>query len=106
MSPQKMIQLLREGVCKVNFTKLSGEVRDMTCSLNFDFIPDDKMPKGELQRPGEVTAHSAIRAFDTDLQEWRSFRVSSVNMFQLLKPVEDEVVVEEEATDEDTPEEE
>jgi hypothetical protein len=60
----------------ITFTKKDGTVRDMRCTLCEGRIPADKQPKTE----GSTTkdSGSAVRVFDTEKQEWRSFRWESV----------------------------
>lgn len=60
----------------VTFTKKDGTLRDMRCTLSEGRIPTDKQPKNE----GTATkdSGSAVRVFDTEKQEWRSFRWDSV----------------------------
>ena len=73
--------LLQKQPITVTFIKADGTVRDMQCTLNYDFIPVDKAPgqppvdgivKESKQRK-EPDPHS-LRVFDTEKQEWRSFR--------------------------------
>ena len=61
----------------VTFTKMDGTTRKMNCTLSKALIPQDKAPKGtgsEKLKEDKTT----VRAFDTDIQEWRSFKVASV----------------------------
>jgi hypothetical protein len=60
----------------VTFTKKDGTTRDMQCTLAESKVPEDKRPKSE-GAPSE-TSGSAVRVFDTEKQEWRSFRWDSV----------------------------
>ena len=62
-----------EGI-RVLFTKKDGTEREMLCTLAESAIPMDKQPKGE----GSSTVGSAVRVFDLDKSEWRSFRWDSV----------------------------
>jgi len=71
-----MLNELRERVCRVIFTKVNGEERDMQCTLNMDTIPEDKRPK-----TGKEYADDVIRAFDINKREFRSFRVENVISF-------------------------
>lgn len=64
-----------ESVCVV-FTKADGSERKMQCTLNEGRIPTDKQPK--TKEDGSTTAGAAQRVFDTDKQEWRSFRWDSI----------------------------
>lgn len=63
-----------KDVC-VTFTKKDGSNRDMFCTLVESRIPTDKQPKTETT--GKDSG-SALRVFDTEKQEWRSFRWDSV----------------------------
>jgi hypothetical protein len=63
-----------KDVC-VTFTKKDGTNRDMFCTLAESRIPTDKHPKTETT--GKDSG-SALRVFDTEKQEWRSFRWDSV----------------------------
>jgi len=74
---EDMIEKLREGKCRVIFTKLNGEQRDMHCTLNTDLIPLERRPKnGSTEYSAEM-----IRAFDIDKQEFRTFKVENVISF-------------------------
>ena len=59
----------------VTFTKKDGTERNMHCTLAESVIPTDKYPKDGT---GSATVGSALRVFDTDIQEWRSFRWDSI----------------------------
>jgi hypothetical protein len=60
----------------VTFTKKDGTVRDMRCTLCEGRIPADKQPKTEGASAKD--SGSAVRVFDTEKSEWRSFRWDSV----------------------------
>lgn len=73
--------LLQKDVVTVSFIKADGTVRDMRCTLDWAKIPEDKQPgqppvdgivKESKQRK-QPDEHS-LRVFDTEKQEWRSFR--------------------------------
>ncbi len=69
----------------MTFVKADNTVRDMKCTLNWDFIPSDKHPKAatnntavdgivrESKSRRESDPHS-LRVFDLELMEWRSFK--------------------------------
>ena len=74
---EEMIEKLRAGKCRVIFTKLNGEQRDMECTLNIDMIAEDRRPKnGSAEYSDEM-----IRAFDLSKQEFRTFKVANVISF-------------------------
>lgn len=60
----------------VTFTKKDGSERAMFCTLSAGRIPADKAPKN--QTPASEDTGSAVRVFDTEKSEWRSFRWDSV----------------------------
>lgn len=61
---------------RVTFTKQDGTEREMRCTLSESRIPVDKQPKSK-EAAGQ-TSGSALRVFDTDKQEWRSFRWDAI----------------------------
>lgn len=79
MSNEQVINLLRENQngTKITFTKSDGSIREMLCTLAESKIPTDKLPKTKSEE-GSSTIGSAVRVFDLDKQEWRSFRFDSV----------------------------
>jgi len=68
---------------RVEFLKADGTVREMRCTLDFDRIPEDKLPKPtavpvdgivkESKQRKHPDEHS-LRVWDLDKNEWRSFR--------------------------------
>jgi hypothetical protein len=84
LNRDEMLDALSYGVCRVKFTKVNGEFRDMTCTRNFDSIPVE-------QRPSSVTDHAdngkrgetSIPVYDLKAQGWRSFKVASVEYFEV-----------------------
>lgn len=77
----EMLENLRAGECRVIFTKVNGEQRDMLCTLNFDLIAEDKRPKSGSTDYSE----DVIRAFDINKQEFRTFKVANVISFSPYK---------------------
>tara|TARA_B100001093_G_C26605780_1_gene917938 strand:+ start:642 stop:893 length:252 start_codon:yes stop_codon:yes gene_type:complete len=69
-----MISELQKRVCRVIFTKVNGEERDMMCTLIEKVLPP--MKGTERQKNEQV-----IRAYDTLKGEFRSFRVENVLSF-------------------------
>jgi hypothetical protein len=60
----------------VTFTKKDGTERNLFCTLVQSKIPTEKQPKS--QEADSTTSGSAVRVFDTEKLEWRSFRWDSV----------------------------
>ena len=63
------------GPVTVTFTKKDGTERQMHCTLSESRIPTDKQPKTQQSASD---SGSALRVFDTDKGEWRSFRWDSI----------------------------
>ena len=80
MTREDMLDLLREGICDVKFTKQDGTEREMRCTINQNHIPKDKMPNGGVDYTTTV-----IRAYELGKSQWRSFRVDSVKTFEKVK---------------------
>lgn len=68
-------EYLSESELTVIFTKKDGSDRTMRCTRNLDSIPFDRHPKS-TETVSATT--DALRAFDLDLQEWRSFNISTL----------------------------
>jgi hypothetical protein len=62
----------------ITFTKKDGTERKMFCTLSEGRIPTNKLPTQQDQAPVSQTVGSAVRVFDTEKDEWRSFRWDSV----------------------------
>lgn len=77
MEREQMLEMLREGVCEVQFEKKDGTMRTMKCTINQTYIPKDLMPK-----TGVDYNSATIRAFEVPEKQWRSFRVDSVKNFE------------------------
>ena len=84
MTYEEIVNTLREGVVNLSFTKVKdGEVREMKATLVSDMIPADKMPKTDANANTEKN-QLAVRVFDLDLNDWRSFRVDSLLTFSAV----------------------
>lgn len=57
----------------VTFKKKDGTIRKMKCTRNPKYIPEEHQPKTSIEDSG-----AAIRVFDIEKQEWRSFVVENI----------------------------
>ena len=72
----ELIKMLNTGICEVTFTKVNGEERVMTCTLQGDLLPVVSVEKlKEDRRPSNP---DNLSVWCTDKNEWRSFRVANV----------------------------
>ena len=76
----KMIEELQLGEKIVTFTKVNGEKRVMTCTLDANLIPDPIEIKAE-KSPKPVN-EEVLPVWDVNAKGWRSFRIDSVVSFE------------------------
>ena len=74
---ENILEKLRTDEATVKFTKADGTERTMRCTLVESKIPADKRPKA-TEAQTSSTVGSALRVFDLDKGEWRSFRLMSL----------------------------
>jgi hypothetical protein len=87
ISRDAIVEMLREGVVSVKFTKKNGTIRDMECTLLPFYIPEDRRPKGT----GNVTGENILRVYDIVEDDWRCFLVD--NVLSVVAIIEDEIGV-------------
>ena len=82
MKPDKsfVINLLKQGTVEVNFTKSDGTERTMKCTLKEDVV----VPYSKKTDRTKETNNDIIPVFDVEKNEWRSFRVDSINTISPL----------------------
>ena len=73
----------QNSVCVVDFNKVNGERRIMTCTLDSSLLPI-KEEKAEKKERKHSTV--SIAAYDINKQDWRAFRVDSVNKLSTIDP--------------------
>ena len=72
--------MLLTGQCRVIFTKLNGEERNMICTLKDDVIP--KATKDPItQKKVRDLNEEVLAVWDVNKEGWRSFRISNVVSF-------------------------
>ena len=71
-------EFLVDNIIEVTFTKVDGTERKMNCTLNYDYIPEDKKPQNLYKGEKIMENLDILKVFDTDKQDWRSFRVANV----------------------------
>jgi|DEB0MinimDraft_10_1074344.scaffolds.fasta_scaffold125830_2 hypothetical protein len=77
---EQAIKDLKNGVCKVVFTKANGDNRVMHCTLNESILPAQKDIEEEIQK--KKPNPNALAVWDTDNGGWRSFRWDSIKEFK------------------------
>ena len=75
--------VLNQQPATITFTKLDGTERVMNCTLEVSKLPP-VVPLAEGKTPRkESTSTKALRVFDLDKQEWRSFTIKNVKSVTL-----------------------
>ena len=75
--------MLREGVCKVTFTKVNGESRTMPCTLKSDIVPPVSIKELREERTRKVNLDN-LSVWCTDKSEWRSFKIANVTRVERI----------------------
>lgn len=73
------LKSLKNGICKVLFTKANGEDRLMHCTLNESILPEQIDIEEVIQK--KKSNPNAVAVWDTDVGGWRSFRWDSIKEF-------------------------
>ena len=83
----QMRQQLGESICTVKFKKADDTEREMKCTTNIRFIPEENIPETgkenhdkrlELSRGND---NNLFVVFDTEKVKWRSFRYERILSF-------------------------
>jgi hypothetical protein len=74
---ENLIDMLRNNIVTVTFTKVNGDERVMKCTLRSEMIPNAPTQNGELVVDQKQSSNN-VSVWDVDSQGWRSFRVASV----------------------------
>jgi hypothetical protein len=85
LTKEELVETLKSNICKVTFTKLNGEVREMPCTLKEDIVPvyERKTPLKEAVTTEESKPNTTLSVWCMDKKEWRSFRVENVTKVEI-----------------------
>lgn len=76
MEKEEVLEKLQSGICEVVFTKVDGTERVIKCTLKTDLLPVREVKEDAPVRAKSST--DSISVFETDLQEWRSFKLANL----------------------------
>jgi hypothetical protein len=80
--------ILSQGAATIEFTKVDGSQRVMRCTISSHLIPEEYLPNHSYNSQYSYSDldynPNVIRVFDLGLNEWRSFRVTSVTELTVL----------------------
>jgi len=74
--------MLHMGPATVTFTKVDGTERVMQCTLEESKLPPVVIKEDAKPRK-ETTSTKALRVFDLEKKEWRSFTIKNVKRIEL-----------------------
>ncbi len=74
--------MLQMGPATITFTKVDGTERVMKCTLEEKDLPPVVIKEGAKTRK-ETTSTKALRVFDLEKKEWRSFTIKNVKRIEL-----------------------
>ena len=76
-----LIDMLRNNVVTVTFTKVNGDERIMTCTLRSEHIPNAPKTNGEVVI--KESKNNTVSVWDVNAQGWRSFKVENVKSISM-----------------------
>ena len=76
--------LLEQNVLVVDFTKLNGDKRVMTCTLREDIKPAATKTDAMSQKKVREVSDAVVSVWDVNAKGWRSFRYDRVNAVDIV----------------------
>jgi hypothetical protein len=80
--------LLEQNVLVVDFTKLNGDKRVMTCTLRDDIKPRATKTDTLSQKAVREVSDAVVSVWDVNAKGWRSFRYDRINAVDLVEEYE------------------
>ena len=77
-------KLLEQNVLVVDFTKLNGDKRVMTCTLREDMKPAATKKDPMSQEKVRKVSDAVVSVWDVNAKGWRSFRYERVNAVDIV----------------------
>ena len=81
---QDLKHLLEQNVLVVDFTKLNGDKRIMTCTLREDMKPRATKDDAMSQKKVREVSDAVVSVWDVNAKGWRSFRYERVNAVNIV----------------------
>lgn len=77
--------LLSQNVLIVDFTKLNGDKRIMTCTLREDMKPRATKDDTMSQKKVRELSDAVVSVWDVNAKGWRSFRYNRINNVDIVE---------------------
>jgi hypothetical protein len=81
--------LLEQNVLTVDFTKLNGDKRVMTCTLREDIKPRANKTDALSQKKVREVSDAVVSVWDVNAKGWRSFRYERINAVDVVEEYEE-----------------
>ena len=81
-------KLLEQNVLVVDFTKLNGDKRVMTCTLREDMKPRATKTDPMSQKKVREVSDAVVSVWDVNARGWRSFRYERINSVDIVDEYE------------------
>ena len=82
-------KLLEQNVLVVDFNKLNGDKRVMTCTLREDIKPCATKDDPLSQKAVRKTSDAVVSVWDVNAKGWRSFRYERINAVDIVDEYEE-----------------
>lgn len=82
--------LLEQNVLVVDFNKLNGDKRIMTCTLREDMKPRATKDDVLSQKKVREVSDAVVSVWDVNAKGWRSFRYERINAVDIVDEYEQE----------------
>ena len=79
---------LEQNVVVVDFTKLNGDKRVMTCTLREDMKPRATKTDTMSQKDVREISDAVVSVWDVNAKGWRSFRYDRINAVNIVEEYE------------------
>lgn len=83
-------KILEQNVIIVDFTKLNGDKRIMTCTLREDMKPQATKTDPMSQKKVREVSDAVVSVWDVNAKGWRSFRYERINAVDIVEEYETE----------------
>lgn len=87
---QDLKKLLEQNVLTVDFTKLNGDKRVMTCTLREDMKPRATKDDTMSQKAVREVSDAVVSVWDVNARGWRSFRYARINAVDIVEEYQQE----------------
>lgn len=76
-------EVLHNNIVEVKFTKVNGSTRTMLATLQPEVVDNVATKNGKATGSTKQTPDHQINCIDTEIGEWRSFRIDSIISFNV-----------------------